>query len=104
MTHLSQLSLALLLAAGCTDGGVMSAGGEDASVVDPSGCVIDSSRDPASAVPLVPENTSPQVCPFETLAWCGGKVDGQLCPRGDVDWYALTVPTGAELLDMTVGY
>src|SRR5262249_43186375 len=32
------------------------------------------------------------------------RVDGQLCPRGDVDWYRLDVPAGADLIDVTVGY
>ena len=86
--------LALSLLAGCGDGGVKSAGGEDASV-DTTGCLIDPSRDPASAVPLEMETMVGQR---------RAKVEGQICPRGDVDWYSLDVPEGADLIDLTAGY
>src|SRR5579883_1029782 len=79
----ASLGVALLLA-GC--GPAPANYGDDAGG-PPSLCVIDPSRGPGSALPLGTQ-----------------EVTGQICPRGDEDWYSLTVPAGDDLLDLRVGY
>ena len=52
------------------------------------GCVIDDSKGGDSAIPLP----------------SGEKVSGQICPRGDQDFYAIDVDPGMNLLDVNLAY
>jgi hypothetical protein len=59
----------------------------DADVV-PVGCLEDSSKGAASAVPLA----------------AGVKSVGMICPRGDRDYFLVTVAAGEDLLDVSFTY
>jgi hypothetical protein len=52
------------------------------------GCIVDLSKEASSALPVI----------------FGEKVTGQICPRGDSDFYLIDLPEGMELLDVHVAY
>jgi hypothetical protein len=56
--------------------------------LSPSGCVVDDSKGGDSAIPLVP----------------GSKAVGQICPRGDQDFFLVEVGPGMNLLDVNLAY
>lgn len=79
------LSLGLILV-GCSD----SKKGSQNMDPEPSGgeCIVDPSKEASSALPL----------------GFGEKVSGQICPRGDGDFYAIDIPPGMDLVDVNVAY
>ena len=83
------LALALAgCAAGC-GGGDGADAGADLAVAMIGSCTIDNNTTDAPAVLGAMAQTS---------------VIGQVCPLGDEDWYAIDVPQGADLIDLSVGY
>jgi len=56
--------------------------------VSAGGCVLDDSKGADSAIPLQP----------------GIKATGQICPRGDQDFFAIDVAPGMNLLDVNLAY
>ena len=56
--------------------------------VSASGCVLDDSQGAVSAIPLQP----------------GDKAVGQICPRGDQDYFSIEVGAGMNLLDVSLAY
>lgn len=79
---------ALAVAGLVTEACDSSDGPSDDETTDATGCVLDSSTNAASATPIAPDT----------------KAQGTICPRGDHDWYALDVPAGANLLDVSAAY
>ena len=68
-------------------------GDGDTSAVDGS---VDS--DSASPCPW-DEDDTPQTAGALTL---GGAVEGYICPKGDQDWYKLTIPAGVDLVTVNL--
>ncbi|MBI4509330.1 MAG: PPC domain-containing protein [Deltaproteobacteria bacterium] len=71
---------------------LLSCKGEESSSLSPDGgahgkCQVDTSSNPQSATPIT-----------------GEQATGMACPTGDVDWHAIEVPAGKNLLDLSVGY
>jgi hypothetical protein len=56
--------------------------------VSANGCVLDDSKGGDSAIPLQP----------------GVKASGQICPRGDQDFFSIEVGPGMNLLDVNLAY
>ena len=79
-SHLLALALA-----GCAGGGGADAGA-DLAVAMVGSCTIDNNTPDAPAALGAMAQT------------------GQVCPLGDEDWYAIDVPQGADLIDLSVGY
>ena len=71
------LSLSAVLVLASCSGSKKRSDGADADVAS-NGCLIDSSKDPESAQTV-------------TL---GDKTEGMICPRGDQDFFAVTVARG----------
>jgi hypothetical protein len=68
-----------------------STGNEDGADGTSSGgadCVADTANDTTNAIPLP----------------AGQKQSGTICPRGDRDWYAIDVPAGSPLVDLSASY
>ena len=81
------LSLSAVLVLASCSGSKKRSDGADADVAS-NGCLIDSSKDPESAQTV-------------TL---GDKTEGMICPRGDQDFFAVTVGAGMNLLDVNLAY
>jgi hypothetical protein len=81
---LAALAVASVLAEACESKSRTS----DEETTDATGCLLDSSSAAASATPTN----------------AGDKQQGTICPRGDRDWYALDVPAGSNLLDVSASY
>lgn len=78
---------ALLAGAGAGCGGADGSAGDDAGA-DNGTCLLPANaHGPASAVALD-----------------GNTASGQLCVRGQQNWYSLTLPDGINLLDVSAGY
>lgn len=73
------LAVAIALLGGCDDKSQQEA---DAGPDSGTACPWDEDDDPTAASTLTP----------------GVPVEGYICPQGDQDWYALTVPNGSDLL------
>jgi len=58
------------------------------AAVSGGGCVPDDSKGGDSAIALQP----------------GAKASGQICPRGDQDFYSIDVAAGMNLLDVSLSY
>lgn len=82
---LAPLALALALAA-CSGGGSSDGGADDLAGLMAGSCTIDTSS------------------PAAPIAIGAMPATGQVCPRGDEDWYAIDVPQGADLIDLGAGY
>ena len=75
----------ILLLASCKSGPTQTAPPDDTGPA-PGTCATDDSKDTSTAI-----------------AWTA-PVQGQICPRADVDFYAFTIPAGNDLVDVSAGF